>query len=104
MVGGTVGPIHLPGISGFPPGRDLAGDGSLVGLVHATGGEDVIGDDFSVVLPALIRRMRMRYTLTVAVPAAAAAFHTIEVGLTPEGRLAHPDSTVRARIGYYSEL
>ncbi len=49
------------------------------------------------VAPAAVIRARMRES------AAADAFHRIEVRLSPESRLAHPDSTVRTRIGYYSE-
>lgn len=95
--------LHIPRISGVVGSGNLAGGDSLVNLVRATGGENQIGDDFDTALPALIRRLRMRYTLTVSVPAAASAFHKIEVRLTPECRLAHPDVTVRTRIGYYSE-
>ncbi len=75
----------------------------MVKLVRATGGENQIGDNFDTTLPALIRRLRMRYTLTIEVPAAARAFHKIEVKLTAESRLAHPDTAVRTRLGCYSE-
>jgi VWFA-related protein len=100
--GPRIGPLHIP-INGAVGGGVSPSGGSLVNLVRATGGESLIGDDFDVALPALIHRLRMRYILTVAPPAAARAFHKIEVGLTPESRLAHPNSTVCTRIGYYSE-
>ncbi len=95
--------LHLPRIDGLVGSGDPSNAASLVSLVRATGGETRIGDDFDTELPALIRRLRMRYMLTIAVPAAARAFHKIEVRLTPECLLAHPDVTVRTRIGYYSE-
>jgi VWFA-related protein len=97
-----IGPLHIP-INGAVGGGVSPSGGSLGNLVRATGGESPIGDDFDVALPALIHRLRMRYILTVAAPAAARAFHKIEVGLTPESRLAHPNSTVCTRVGYYSE-
>jgi hypothetical protein len=95
--------LSIPRISGVWGSGDLAGANSLVNLVRATGGENQIGDDFDSALPSLIHRLRMRYKLTVAVPAASRAFHPIEVRLTAASRFAHPDTTVRTRIGYYSE-
>jgi hypothetical protein len=99
-----IGGLHLPipriaGIAGSDSDDAL----SLVGLVNATGGEHPIGDSFEDVLPALIRRLRLRYTLTVAVPAGPRAFHRIEVELTPQKRSKFPGLAVRTRVGYYSE-
>jgi VWFA-related protein len=102
--GGPASPgLHIPPISGVIGGGSLSSRGSLVDLVRSTGGEDQPGDEFDTALPGLIHRLRMRYMLTIAVPAAARAFHNIEVRLTPQCRTAHPDVTVRTRTGYYSE-
>ena len=99
-VGGPQLPI--PQITGVVGRRGSSGGGSLVGIVRATGGETLIGDDFDEVLPGLLRHLRLRYTLTVAVPAGLKAFHKTEVGLSPAKRLQFPNVTVRTRIGYYS--
>lgn len=94
---------RIPRISGISGLGNSAGAGSIVELVRATGGESKTGDNFDTTLPALIERLKLRYTLTVEVPAADPAFHRIEVRLTPKTRLAHPDARVRTRTGYFSQ-
>ncbi len=94
--------IHLPRLDGVVGTGNSANAASLVPLVRATGGEIVIGDNFDTALPSLLRRLRMRYALTIPATDASSAIHQVEVKLAPECLQAHPRLKVTTRIGYYS--
>ena len=102
--------VGLGGVWGIPRvsrtiGTPRDGD-SLSAATQATGGEAVPGDQFREQLPALVRRLRMRYLLGFyAEPSLQTQkeFRPIEVRLTPDAQKRYPNARIRVRRGYYAE-
>jgi VWFA-related protein len=74
--------------------------------VHAfarqTGGEAMDAADAGESFKRIVERIRTRYTLDYAPPAAeAGAYRHIRVDLTPAARKVYPDAVIQARTGYY---
>lgn len=74
--------------------------------VHAfarqTGGEAMEVADVADSFKRIVERIRTRYTLDYAPPAAdPGAYRRIRVDLTPEARRRYPAAVIQARTGYY---
>jgi VWFA-related protein len=78
----------------FPP--SLLGIGGMTGIAEKTGGDAVKPDDAGEGLKQMIQRLRLRYSLYYAAPAARAGEERkIKVELT-----GHKGAKIRARSGY----
>jgi VWFA-related protein len=76
---------------------------NVVKLAEETGGEAVESRRGKESFPAMIERIRSRYSLQYAAPqAAAGAFRKVRVELAPEARKRFPEAQVKARAGYYA--
>ena len=88
------------------PGRFVNSDftpSNIFKLAEQTGGEAVeagkIGDSF----PQMIERIRARYSIQYAAPAApAGAYRHVRVEFAPEARGRLRGAAIRARAGYYA--
>lgn len=74
--------------------------------VHAfarqTGGEAMDAADAADSFKRIVERIRTRYTLDYAPPAAeTGAYRRIRVDLSPSARRRYPDAVIQARTGYY---
>jgi VWFA-related protein len=91
------------------PTRPLVGGGfptlgsceDMRGAAEKTGGETVNADDPGHAFREMLRRMRKRYSIYYAMPAAkAGSARKVTVELSPTAKQSHPNGVVLARKGY----
>jgi VWFA-related protein len=77
---------------------------SIAGMEHIaaqTGGDTLRSGDPSVSFPAMMRRIRSRYSLYYPTPEGKpGSYRSIRVELTPEAKARFPEARVNARRGY----
>lgn len=87
-----------PLVSGFPT---LGSCEDMTGAAAKTGGETVNADDPGHAFREMLRRMRKRYSIYYAMPAAKpGAARKVTVDLTDAARQRYPNAIVLARKGY----